>query len=115
MISQSSKKKLWFLSIIIFVFFGLAIMTSRTAFSFCDDPTTVNLSAGQNIEVGTVTAYNDENNIYITYITTGGWVLSKTHVALATALSHFPKLGSEQELHGSEHNTDLTEDQVDAF
>jgi hypothetical protein len=38
-----------------------------------------------------------------------------TWSVLATALSHFPKLGTELELLRSEHNVNLTEDKVDAL
>jgi hypothetical protein len=38
-----------------------------------------------------------------------------TRSALATTLLHFSELGTELELLGSEHNMNLTKDQVDAF
>jgi hypothetical protein len=38
-----------------------------------------------------------------------------TWSALPATVSHFPELGNEMELLGSEHNTDLMEDQLDAL
>jgi hypothetical protein len=38
-----------------------------------------------------------------------------TRSALGVVLFHFPKLESEQELLGSGHNADLSDDQVDAL
>jgi len=43
-------------------------------------PTEVTLIAGQTIDAGTVTVSNDANYIYVTYTTTGGWVLTQTHL-----------------------------------
>lgn len=43
-------------------------------------PTEVNLMAGQTMIAGTVTVSNDAEYIYVTYTTTGGWVLTQTHL-----------------------------------
>lgn len=43
-------------------------------------PTTVSLMAGQHINVGSVSVTNDAEYIYVTYTTTGNWVLSQTHL-----------------------------------
>ncbi len=43
-------------------------------------PTEVNLIAGQTMIAGTVTVTNDAEYIYVTYSTTGGWVLTQTHL-----------------------------------
>ncbi len=43
-------------------------------------PTEVALMAGQTMNAGTVTVTNDANNIYVTYTTTNGWVLTQTHL-----------------------------------
>lgn len=45
----------------------------------CEEKT-VPLMAGQSIQAGTVTIANDDDFIYVTYTTTGGWVLTKTHL-----------------------------------
>ena len=43
-------------------------------------PTEVNLIAGQTMIAGTVTVTNDAEYIYVTYTTTGSWVLTQTHL-----------------------------------
>jgi hypothetical protein len=43
-------------------------------------PTETALIAGQTINAGTVSVTNDGSYIYVTYTTTGGWVLSQTHL-----------------------------------
>ncbi len=43
-------------------------------------PTEVNLMAGQTMIAGTVTVTNDAEYIYVTYTTTGSWVLTQTHL-----------------------------------
>lgn len=42
--------------------------------------TEVTLIAGQTMDAGTVTVSNDATNIYVTYTTTNGWVLTQTHL-----------------------------------
>jgi hypothetical protein len=50
----------------------------------CGTPRTVRLMAGQNIPVGEVTAYNDEDNLYITVSIEGAyakdWFIRKSHL-----------------------------------
>lgn len=43
-------------------------------------PTTVQLTAGQTINSGTVTVSNDANFIYVTYTTANGYLLTQTHL-----------------------------------
>ena len=49
------------------------------------------LFAGQNIDVGTMSVWNDEENLYITYDTTGGWEMTETHLAVAGSLPGIPQ------------------------
>jgi len=58
---------------------------------FCGDATTVRLIAGQFIDMGKVIITNDENYLYIEYVTTPPWVLIETHVAIADSLSGIPQ------------------------
>ncbi|MFN5183913.1 MAG: hypothetical protein ACK5D5_12905 [Bacteroidota bacterium] len=46
----------------------------------CGTPQVQNLMAGQNIIAGTISISNDANNVYVTYTTTGGWEIQKTHL-----------------------------------
>jgi len=43
----------------------------------------ITLYAGQDLPVGTVTVSNDGINLFVEYITTGGWVMTETHLAVA--------------------------------
>jgi hypothetical protein len=54
-------------------------------------PGTITLYAGQDIPVGTVSVSNDGTNLYVTYNTTGGWVMTETHLAVATSLDVIPQ------------------------
>ena len=79
--------------------------------TFCSTKT-VNLVAGQNTVAGTVTVEQDAVNMYITYTTTGGWVLSKTHL-FAGACSAIPVNGGGNPVPGqfpykSNHNNVTT-------
>jgi hypothetical protein len=60
---------------LMFVGGGLAI-----AGDICGTPQTLPLWGGQTIPVGTVTVSNDAENIYVTYATTGGWLLKEVHL-----------------------------------
>jgi hypothetical protein len=46
----------------------------------CGTPTVTTLLAGQFIDAGTVTVYNSEENLYVTYTTANGWVLGYTQL-----------------------------------
>ena len=59
--------------------------------SACGEPTVVTLYAGQTLDVGTVTVWNDRENLYVKYSTTGGWALAATHLAVATSLEEIPQ------------------------
>jgi len=61
-------------------------------------PSEITLYAGQDIPVGTVTVSNDDTNLYVTYETTGGWVMTETHLAVVTEKEDFPtnKAGNPQ-------------------
>ena len=70
---------------------GVAYLTKHTA----DDPDTTPLIAGQHEEVGTVSVWNDADNLYVEYklnqVTIGdGWCLTETHVHVGEDLSDFP-------------------------
>jgi hypothetical protein len=83
----------------------------------CGEPLVLDLIAGQNILVGSVTVSNNENNLYVAYnITEEGWCLTETHVHVGTSPTHFPlnKKGNPQVGHfdfGNSHDcvTEYTE------
>jgi len=55
------------------------------------DPLVVDLLAGQTIDVGDVLVWNDGDYLYVKYVTTDGWLLTETHLAIATELSGIPQ------------------------
>ena len=60
----------------------------------CGEEQVVALWAGQNIDVGYVTVFNDTDDLFIQIQTTGGWFLTETHVGVATSLEEIPQTGS---------------------
>jgi hypothetical protein len=76
-------------------------------------PVTVPLLADQNINVGTVSVWNDANDLHVKYETTGGWEITKTHLAVADNPGDIPqnragnpKVG--QFPHSTSHATPVT-------
>jgi hypothetical protein len=63
------------------------------------------LLAGQFINAGTVTVTNDDDSIYVTYTTTGGWVINETHLYVG-APSGIPVTGSGNPIPGQFPYTD---------
>jgi hypothetical protein len=66
---------------------GITYLTKHTE----DAPFTTPLFAGQNIDVGTVSVWNDGTNLYVTYSTTDGWEMTETHLAVANSLGGIPQ------------------------
>jgi hypothetical protein len=60
----------------------------------CGTPWVATFYAGQYIDVGTVAVSNDEDSLYVTINTTGGWVMAESHVAVASAVDDIPQTGS---------------------
>ena len=65
---------------------GISYLTKATE----GDPFVTTLFAGQDIPVGTVSVWNDGVELHITYNTTGGWVMTETHLAVVTESGDFP-------------------------
>lgn len=55
------------------------------------DPFVTDLIAGQHIDAGDVKVWNDGSNLYVQYVTTGGWVLTETHLHVATSMEGIPQ------------------------
>ena len=66
---------------------GITYLTKHMA----SDPQKVDLLASQDILVGTVSVWNDCTDLYVKYETTGGWEMTKTHLAVATSLDGIPQ------------------------
>ncbi|MBZ5708838.1 hypothetical protein [Nannocystis pusilla] len=52
----------------------------------------VELIAGQNIDVGEVTVYNDETTVCVAFTTEGDWYMTETHLAIATDPVGIPQM-----------------------
>jgi hypothetical protein len=79
----------------------------------CGEVHVATFFAGQSIDVGTVTVYNDQDMLYMSIQTTGNWVLTETHVAVAPTLEGIPQTGSGnpkvgQFLLSATHNPPIT-------
>lgn len=65
----------------------------------CLTPTETPILAGQTTDVGTVTVWNDETNVYVHYQTSGDYKLKRTHLyvgacnAIPTNNSGNPRIG----------------------
>ena len=58
------------------------------------------LTAGQNIDAGTVEVWHDGTHLYVRYTTTGDWLLEETHVHVAESLAEVPTAGNGQPIPG---------------
>lgn len=47
--------------------------------------------AGQTIEAGHVTVWNDETNLFVRYEASGDWAIGEMHLAVATSLDGIPQ------------------------
>lgn len=53
--------------------------------------TDVDMIAGQHTDVGNVNVYDDGDTLYVTFTTTGDWVITETHVEIVDMVdTHFP-------------------------
>lgn len=53
--------------------------------AYCGEKTEVKFLAGQNIEVGTVSVFNNEDKLYVSVTMTAPWVISQTQVYVGDA------------------------------
>jgi len=66
---------------------GIAYLTK----GWQGDPDVFTLYADQNIDVGTVEVWNDDEELHVVYNTTGGWEMTETHLAVANSLAGIPQ------------------------
>jgi hypothetical protein len=79
-----------------------------------DAPQKSNLIAGQEDKAGEVHVWNDEEFIYVKYISMGGWLITETHCSVVADPNDFPTTGSDNPKIGkfefsSEHDPGVTE------
>ncbi|MBA7582438.1 hypothetical protein ES708_24366 [subsurface metagenome] len=78
------------------------------------EETLTQLIAGQNIEVGTVSVWNDGSNLYVRYETIDDWKMTETHLAVADLLDKIPQTKKGNPIpgkfeHSMEHDPSVTE------
>ena len=56
-----------------------------------DDSTVVTLVAAQHLDAGTITIWNDDEFIYVTFRTTGDWFLTEVSLAGGRSLDAIPQ------------------------
>lgn len=80
----------------------------------CGTPLVTRLIAGQNLDAGTVTVTNDENSVYVTYLTDGTWTIAETHLDVATSPEQLKQTSKGNAIPGkfayaTEHNPGVYE------
>ena len=104
---QFFKLSLIFLSIMV-SFLCLDVCSAQTK-TPCGTPKEISFYADQTIDVGTITTFNDGENLYVKYGTKNGWVLSETHLTVATSLENIPQKNGNPTLGNftyiTEHNS----------
>jgi len=98
---------------IILALAALLMIAAPAMAQVCGTPQVVNLIAGQTNVIGTVTVSNNSGTLNVTYATSGSWVMSKTHLAVAATLSGIPTNASGNPIPGQfpykgDHNPAVT-------
>lgn len=72
-----------------------------------DDPYVTNLIAGQHTNVGNVSVWNDEDNLYVKYATITNCEITETHLHVATSLDGIPQTKKDNPIPGQfDHKND---------
>ena len=73
---------------------ALALVTMlafTTAIAVAGIPKTTELLADQTLDVGGVSVSDDDVNLTVKYVTTDGWVINETHLAVAESAAAIPQ------------------------
>ncbi len=68
----------------------VVLANGSTSAEICGEASVSTLWAGQTHNSGSLTVSNDENYLYVTFTTTGDWLLQKTHLNVSSSLSGVP-------------------------
>lgn len=72
--------------------FGVVTMLAFTAvIALAGTPVTTDLLADQDMNVGEVSVSDDGVNLTVKYVTTDGWVINETHLAVAESSDAIPQ------------------------
>ena len=70
----------------------LVVVFSQIATAHTEtDPFVTDLIAGQTIDAGDVSVWNDGTHLFVRFETTGDWAIRSTHLHVATALEDIPQ------------------------
>lgn len=95
------KKKVLFPILALLLALGLSLpVVAHTEGS----PQVQTLYAGQDIDVGTVSVWNDAGELHVKYETTGGWEMVETHLHVATSLGDIPQSAAKGPKKGANGN-----------
>jgi len=83
-------KKVITLFFVMVLAIGLLLPMASVAANTEGDPLVLTLYADQDIDVGTVSVWDDGSDLHVKYETTGGWVMTETHLEVADSLEGFP-------------------------
>jgi hypothetical protein len=92
----------------------LAMSFSQVARAHTEDaPFVTDLIAGQTMDVGDVSVWNDATHLYVRYATAGDWSMTYTHLHVAIALDEIPQKNGNPTPghfdHTTEHDPACTE------
>ena len=73
---------------------------ARGADFVCGEPVVQELTAGQTIDIGSISISNDENFLYVKFETDDPWVLGTTHVHVGFHIDDVPKAANGQPIPG---------------
>ena len=57
----------------------------------CEEEKCADLIAGQHIDVGDVNVWNDDTNLYVQYVLDDPWVMTESHLHVATSMESIPQ------------------------
>jgi rhodanese-related sulfurtransferase len=58
------------------------------------------LYVGQSIPIGSISVWNDANNLFVKYVTTAGWQMAETHLAVAIGAGGIPQTNKHNPIPG---------------
>jgi hypothetical protein len=91
-------KKLFYL--LIPVSLVLALLPTAGFAHTADVPFTTDLMAGQNIDAGDVLVWNDADNLYVQFVTSGDWCITETHLATGASVDDIPTTKKDNPIPG---------------
>lgn len=107
-------KKIWYLGFVLII---MMISVSYAEITIPNSPLCMDLLAGQDTDAGNVCVEMDNNNLNITYTTTGVWELTEVHFWIGSNLAGMPQTnkGNPKVGHFPYHSDDITGDKVYFF